>query len=43
MVSIKASMKEVQLIEDEIKVLEDVGWDPEAKVVEELIRYELNG
>ena len=35
-------MKELQLIEEEIEVLEDVGQDPMAKVVEELIRYELD-
>ncbi|GFZ19130.1 hypothetical protein Acr_27g0008690 [Actinidia rufa] len=41
-VSTKAAMKEVQLIEQEQEVLEDVGRDPEAKVVEDLIRYELD-
>ena len=35
-------MKKVQLIEKEIEVLEDVGRNPEAKVVGELIRYELD-
>ena len=35
-------MKEVQLIDEEQDVLEDVGRDPEAKVVEDLIRYELD-
>ena len=35
-------MKEVQLIEEEWEVLEDVGRDPEAKVVEDLIHYELD-
>ena len=35
-------MKEVQLIEEEIEVLEDVGRDPKAKVVEDLICSELN-
>ena len=34
-------MKEVQLIEEH-EVLEDVGRDPEAKVVEDLICYELD-
>ena len=42
MVSTKAAMKEVQLIEEEQDVLEDVGRDPKAKVVEDLICYELN-
>ncbi|GFS32686.1 hypothetical protein Acr_00g0024030 [Actinidia rufa] len=41
-VSTKVTMKEVQLIKKEQKVLEDVGRDPEAKVVEDLIRYELS-
>ena len=40
-VSTKTAMKEVQLIEEH-EVLEDVGRDPEAKVVEDLIRYELD-
>ena len=35
-------MQEVQLIEKEHEVLEDVGRDPEAKVIEDLIRYELD-
>ena len=35
-------MKEVQLIEEERKILEDVGRDPKAKVVKDLIRYELD-
>ncbi|GFZ15616.1 hypothetical protein Acr_25g0000250 [Actinidia rufa] len=35
-------MKEVQMIEEDIEVLEDVGRDPEAKVIEELVRYELD-
>ncbi|GFS42838.1 hypothetical protein Acr_00g0081980 [Actinidia rufa] len=35
-VSTKAAMKEVQMIEEDIEVLEDVGRDPEAKVIEEL-------
>ena len=30
-------MKEVQLIEQEQEVLEDIGRDPEAKVMEDLI------
>ncbi|GFZ11667.1 hypothetical protein Acr_23g0000520 [Actinidia rufa] len=41
-VSIKATMKEVQLVEDERKILEDVGRILEAKVVEDLIHYELD-
>ena len=41
-VSTKPIMKEVQLIEEEIEVLEGVGQDPEAKVVKELICYELD-
>ncbi|GFY85297.1 hypothetical protein Acr_04g0000350 [Actinidia rufa] len=35
-VSTKMAMKEVQMIEEDIEVLEDVGRDPEAKVIEEL-------
>ena len=35
-------MKEVQLIEEEQEVLEDVERALEAKVVEDLIRYELD-
>ena len=35
-------MKEVQLINEAHKILEDVRRDPEAKVVEDLIRYELD-
>ena len=35
-------MQEVQLIEEEHKVLEDVRRNPETKVVENLVRYELN-
>ena len=35
-------MKEVQLIEKEHNVLEDIGRDPKAKVVEDLIYYELD-
>ncbi|GFZ07044.1 hypothetical protein Acr_18g0012140 [Actinidia rufa] len=41
-VSTKAAMKEVQLVEEEHEVLEDVGRDLKAKVVEDLIRYELD-
>ncbi|GFZ14587.1 hypothetical protein Acr_24g0007770 [Actinidia rufa] len=39
-ISTKAAMNEVQLIEKR-EVLEDVGREPEAKVMEDLIRYEL--
>ena len=35
-------MKEVQLSEEEHEVSKDVGRDPNAKVVEDLIRYELD-
>ena len=35
-------MKEVQLIEEEHKVLENVGRDLKTKVVEDLIHYELD-
>ena len=35
-------MKEVQLVEQEKEVLEDIGRTPEDKVMEDLIRYELN-
>ncbi|GFS33863.1 hypothetical protein Acr_00g0030950 [Actinidia rufa] len=38
----KVAVKEVQMIEEDIEVLEDVGRDPEAKVIEELVRYELD-
>ncbi|GFY88857.1 hypothetical protein Acr_06g0007970 [Actinidia rufa] len=41
-VSTKAAVKEVQMVEEDIEVLEDVGRDPEAKVIEELVRYELD-
>ena len=41
-VSTKTAMKEVQLVEEEREVLEDVGWTSDTKVVEELIRYELD-
>ena len=36
------STKEVQLIEEEHEVLKDVERDPEAKVMEDLIHYELD-
>ena len=42
MIFTKAAMNEVKLIEEEHKVLKDVGRDPEAKVVEDLICYELD-
>ena len=35
-------MTEVYLVEEELEVLEDVGKTPEDKVMEDLIRYELN-
>ena len=35
-------MKEVQLVEQELEILEDVRSYAEVKVVEDLIRYELN-
>ncbi|XP_057505216.1 uncharacterized protein LOC130788530 [Actinidia eriantha] len=41
-VSTKAAVKKVQMVEEDIEVLEDVGRDPEAKVIEELVRYELD-
>ena len=41
-ISTKANMKEVQLIEEENKVLKDVGRDPETKIMKDLIRYELD-
>ena len=41
-ISTKATMKEVQLVEEEIEVLEDIGRTPEDKVMEDLIRYELD-
>ncbi|GFZ16802.1 hypothetical protein Acr_26g0000720 [Actinidia rufa] len=41
-VSTKPAMKEVQLIEEEMEVLEDIWRDLEAKVVEDLICYELD-
>ncbi|GFS30822.1 hypothetical protein Acr_00g0014350 [Actinidia rufa] len=36
------AMKEVQLVEEERELLEDVGKTLKAKVVEDIIRYELN-
>ncbi|GFZ14402.1 hypothetical protein Acr_24g0005920 [Actinidia rufa] len=41
-VSTKAAVKEVQMVEEDIEVLEDVGRDLEAKVIEELVCYELD-
>ena len=35
-------MKEVQLIKEEYEVQDDIGRAPKAKVVEDLIRYELD-
>ncbi|GFY88849.1 hypothetical protein Acr_06g0007890 [Actinidia rufa] len=40
--SIKASMKKMQFVEEESEVLEDVGRTSEDKVVEDLILYELD-
>ena len=42
MVNTKATMKEVQLVEKEREVLEDVDIIPKEKVIEDLVRYELN-
>ena len=42
MISTKVVIKEVQLIEEEHEVLEDVRRNPKAKVMEDLIRYELD-
>ena len=42
MISTKAAIKEVQLVEEEQEVLEDVEKDPEAKVAEDSMRYELD-
>ncbi|GFZ11580.1 hypothetical protein Acr_22g0009780 [Actinidia rufa] len=41
-VSTKVAMKEVQMVDEKWAVLEDVGKTLEAKVMEDLIRYELN-
>ncbi|GFZ05420.1 hypothetical protein Acr_17g0009920 [Actinidia rufa] len=41
-VSTKSTVKEVQMVEEDIEVLEDVGCDPEAKVIKKLVRYELD-
>ncbi|GFS46047.1 ovate family protein 13 [Actinidia rufa] len=38
----KAAMKEVQLVEQEHEVLEDVDRNPKAKVVDDLMHYELD-
>ena len=42
MVSTKATMKKVQLVEEEKEILENVGRIPEAKVVEDRMLYDLN-
>ena len=42
MISTKATMKEVQLVEEEREILEDVRREPKAKVMENMIHYELN-
>ena len=39
-ISTKATMKELQLVEEEIEVLEDIGRTPKDKGVDDLIRYE---
>ena len=41
-VSTKVAMKEMQLVEEKWKVLVDVGKTPEAKVVEDLVCYDLD-
>ena len=41
-ISTKAAMKEVELIEEGHAILKDIRRDLEAKVVEDLIRYELD-
>ncbi|GFZ09192.1 hypothetical protein Acr_20g0010000 [Actinidia rufa] len=41
-VSTKAAVKEVQMVEEDIEVLKDMGRDPEAKVIEELVHYDLD-
>ncbi|XP_057501720.1 uncharacterized protein LOC130785552 [Actinidia eriantha] len=41
-VSTKVAVKKVQMVEEYIEALKDVGRDPEAKVVEELVHYELD-
>ncbi|GFZ04798.1 hypothetical protein Acr_17g0003700 [Actinidia rufa] len=41
-INTKAAMQEVQLVEEEQEVLKDIGRDLEAKVVEDLMRYELD-
>ena len=35
-------MKEVKMVEEENEVLEDVGKTPEAKVLEDLMRFDLD-
>ena len=41
-VTTEATMREVRLVEMEWEVLEDVGRIPEAKVVVDLVRYDLD-
>ena len=41
-VSTKAVVKEVQLVKEEREVIEDVGKIPKAKVMEDIIRYDLD-
>ena len=38
----KAALRDVQMVEEDIEMLEDVGRDPETKVIEDLMRYELD-
>ena len=42
MISAKTAMQQVQLIEEVQEVLEDLERDLEARVVDNLIRYELD-
>ena len=42
MISTQLTIKEVQLIEENHEVVEDVIRDTKAKVVDDLIRYELD-
>ena len=40
-VSTRATIREVQLVDEERKVFEDVGRTLEAKVVKDVVRYDL--
>ena len=42
MVSTKAIMKEMQLVEEEREILKNIYRTPEAKIVEDLIHYKLD-